>query len=437
MNFDKLFELGKAKGIEALQVYYSADTEFEIEVFNGSVEKYAIADSAKLGVKGIYDGKMGTVSTEVLSEDEFDFLVESIIASAKAIDSEDEVFIYEGDESYPTIEGLYNPELYEITAKEKIDTVKKFEEMIKAKDERINMVQAFYGEGTTKVLIQNSKGLKLEKLVNNSVLGAFIIASDGKDQRTTYEYKQTNKFEDFDLETMAVNGAKEACDQLGASPVDSGEYEILLKNSASSSLLTPHISMFSSESVQRNVSLLKGKIGESIGSELVTLVDDPFMKNSSRSGAFDDEGVATQYKELINKGELTGYLYNLKTAKKDNTKSTGNGFNRGIVPTNFYFVPGELDFEQEVKKMKKGLIITDLAGTHAGCNPISGDFSLQASGFLVEEGEIVKPVALITVAGNYLNLLKDVTGVCSDLKFNFGFVGSPTLKIKSLKVSGK
>lgn len=437
MNFDKLFELGKAKGIEDLQVYYSADTEFEIEVFKGSVEKYAISDSARLSVKGIYDGKMGTVSTEVLGDEEFDFLVDSIIASAKAIDSEDEVFIYEGDESYPEVEGLFNSKLQEISAKEKIEAVQNFEKLVISKDERINMVQAFYGEGTTKVLIQNSKGLKLEKLVNNAVLGAFIIASDGKDQRTTYEYKQTNAFEDFDLEKMASNGAEEACAQLGATPVESGEYEILLKNSASSSLLGPHISMFSAESVQRNVSLLKGKIGEVIGSDLVTLVDDPFMKNSAKSGAFDDEGVATKRKELIKNGELTGYLYNLKTAKKDNVKSTGNGFNRGIVPTNFYFVPGELDFDQEVKNMKKGLVITDLAGTHAGCNPISGDFSLQASGFLVENGEIVKPVALITVAGNYLTLLQDVTGVCSDLKFSFGFIGSPSLKIKSLKVSGK
>jgi PmbA protein len=437
MNFNNLFKLGKEAGIEDLQVYYSADTEFEIEVFKGSVEKYAISDSARLSVKGIYDKKMGTVSTEVLSEDEFGFIIESIVASAKAIDSEDEVFIYEGDESYPEVEGLYNVQLEEVSAKEKIETVQKFEKMIIEKDERINMVQAFYGEGKTRVLIENSKGLKLEKVVNNAVLGAFIIASDGKDQRTTYEYKQTNVFGDFDLEEMASNGSTEACAQLGATPVDSGEYEIILKNSASSSLLAPHISMFSAESVQRNVSLLKDKVGENIGSDLITLVDDPFMKNSSRSGAFDDEGVATKYKELISKGKLTGYLYNLKTAKKDDTKSTGNGFNRGIVPTNFYIVPGELNVDEEIKKMKKGLVITDLAGTHAGCNPISGDFSLQASGFLIENGKIIKPVALITVAGNYLTLLKDVTGICSDLKFNFGFIGSPSLKVKSLKVSGK
>jgi PmbA protein len=437
MNFEMLFELAKEKGMNEVQVYYSAGTDFEVEVFKGSVEKYSISDSASLSVKGIYNGKMGTVSTEIINEDEFEFLVDSIIASANAITSEDEVFIYKGDDSYKEIEGLYNPSLKEIPVQDKIKIVQDFEKRVLEQDTRITMVQAFFGEGTTNVLIQNSKGLKLEKLVNSSILGAFIIASDGKDQRTTYEYKQSNVFTDFDIDTMAKEGAKSACAQLGATPIESGEYEILLKNSASSSLLSPHISMFSSESVQRNVSLLKGRVNQSIASPLITLVDDPFMKSSPKSGAFDDEGVATKYKALIKEGTLTGYLYNLKTAKKDNVESTGNGFNRGIVPTNLYFKPGTIGYEEAIKKMKKGLVITDLAGTHAGCNPISGDFSLQASGFLVEDGKIVKPVALITVAGNYLTLLQNVTEVCSDLKFNFGFVGSPSLKIKSLKVSGK
>jgi len=437
MNFTALFELAKAKGIEDIQVYYSGGTEFEIEVFKGSLEKYTIADTAKLSVKGIFEGKMGTVTTEVINEDVFDFLVDSIIASAKAIDSEDEVFIYGGDDHYKEVEGLFNRSLGEVDAKRKIEDTLKLEQMVKDQDKRINMVQAFYGDGVTNVLIQNSKGLKLEKKVNVGLLGVYAIATDGKDQRTAYEYQQTNDYSEFDLEKIAKEGAAKACALLGASPVESGSYEILLKNSASTSLLAPHISMFSAESVQKEVSLLKGKVGEVIANDNITLIDDPFMKKSSKSGAFDDEGVATKYKEVISGGKLTSYLYNLKTAKKDNTESTGNGFNRGIAPTNFYFKPGETSYEEAVASMKKGLIITDLAGTHSGCNPISGDFSLQASGFLVEDGNIVQPVALITVAGNYLDMLKNVTTVCNDQKFNFGFIGSPSLKIKSLQVSGK
>lgn len=437
MNFDLLFKKAKAKGIEDVQIYLVNDSEFEIEVFKGELDKYTIASTQKLSVKGIYDSKMGTVSTEVVNDDMMDFIIDSIIASAKTVDSLDEVFIYEGDKEYKEVKGLFNNSLNEVNAKTKIDDMLELEKKVIAKDERIRMVQAFYGEGSVNVLIQNSKGLRLEKLVNNGVTGVYVIASDGKDQRTGIEYTQSNDYKDFNLEELATKGAKKALALLGAGPCDSGEYEILLTNDASSSLLSPHLMMFSAESVQKGISLLKGKIGQEVGSEKITIVDDPFMKKSTRSGSFDDEGVATSYKELIKDGILTGFLHNLKTAKKDNVKSTGNGFLRGIVPTNFYIKSGDLDYDKAVKDMKKGIIVTELAGTHAGANPISGDFSLQASGFLVENGEIVRPVALITVAGNYLTLLQEVTGVCNDLKFNFGYIGSPSLKIKSLVVSGK
>ena len=437
MNFDKLFKAASKKGIEDLQVYFNDSNEFDISAFKGELDKYTIASTQKLSVKGIYEGKMGTVTTEVLTDDVIDFLVDSIISSAKTIESEDEVFIYEGDKEYKKIEGLYNESIYDVSAKQKIEDALELEKMIIEKDKRIIMVQTYYGEGSNKVRIRNSKGLNLEKLVNDAMIGAQVIANDGKDQRSSFEYIRSNDYADFDYEALASLAAKKAVALLGATPCESGEYEILLSKEASASLLMPHVSMFSAESVQKNISLLKGKVGEVVGSSLVTVVDDPFMKKSAKSGAFDDEGVATSYKELIKDGVLTGFMHNLKTAKKDNIKSTGNGFiGRGISPTNFYIKPGEYKYDDAVKSMKKGIVITDLAGTHAGANPISGDFSLQASGFLVENGEVIRPVALITVAGNYLDLLKDVTQVCDDLKFNFGYVGSPSLLVKSLMISG-
>ena len=437
MNFDKLFEVASSKGVEDLQIYFVDSNEFEIGVFKSELETYTIANTQKLSVKGIYEGKMGTVTTEVLTDDVIDFLVDSVIASAKTIESEDEVFIYEGDKEYKKIKGIYNESLNNVTAKQKIIDSYKLEELIKSKDERIKMAQVFYQDGSNHVRIINSKGLNLEKLVNDGIIGAQVVANDGKDQRSAFEYTRSNDYSDFNLENLASLAVEKAVALLGATPCKSGEYEILLTKEASSSLLAPHVSMFSAESVQKNVSLLKGKIGKVIGSTKISIIDDPFMEKSVKSGAFDDEGVATTYKELVKEGILTGFMHNLKTAKKDDVKSTGNSFiGRGIAPTNLYIKPGNFKYEDAIKIMKKGIVITDLAGTHAGANPISGDFSLQASGFLVENGEIIRPVALITVAGNYLDLLKDVTQVCDDLKFNFSYVGSPSLLIKSLMVSG-
>lgn len=437
MNFDLLFKKAKDAGIEDIQVTYSAGTEFDLEVFKGQIEKYQIADSAGLSVKGIYKGKMGTVRTEIINEEAFGFVVDSIIQSATAIDSKDEVFIYEGDDEYPEVKGLFDESLDATSAKQKIEDTKKLEELVMSKDERIKMAQSYYSQGTTSIVIENSKGLKLEKKVNSAGYYVHAIASDGEDQRSRYEFMFSNDYSDFDLDKLATKAATNSCALLGAKPCESGEYEILLKNDASCSLLHPYLSMFSAEAVQRGVSLLKGKVGESIGSELITIVDDPFKSKSPRSGAFDSEGVATQYKELVKAGELTGYLHNLKTAKKAGTKSTGNAIGNGVGPANFYIKPGVAKFDEEVASMKKGLIITDLAGTHSGANAISGAFSLQASGYLVEDGKVVRPVALITIAGNYLDLLRDVESVCDDLEFNYSYIGSPSLKIKKLVVAGK
>ena len=436
MNFKQLFERAKEKNIEDVQVHYVADTKLDIEVLKGELESYTIADTKSLSVKGIYDGKMGTVSTEVINDEVIDFIVDSIIASANNIDSEDEVFIYGGDSIYQEVNDLYNKELEEVDAKTKIDFAFKLEETTLKLDERIKMVQAFYSEVKHKVHILNSKGLDLSKEVNSATAGVYVIATDGKDQRTGIEYIQSNVFEDFNLEEIAKVGAKRAVDVLGAKSVKSGEYEVILENKASASLLAAHVSMFSAESVQKDVSLLKGKVGEQVSKDLISIVDDPFLKKSPRSGSFDDEGVATKHKELIKNGTLTGYLHNLKTAKKDEVGSTGNGFRNGISPTNFYIEPGNTSYQEAVKEMNKGLIITDLQGTHSGTSAVSGDFSLQASGYLVENGQIVRPVSLITVAGNYLELLQDVTEVCDDLKMNFGYIGSPSLKIQSLAIAG-
>lgn len=173
-----------------------------------------------------------------------------------------------------------------------------------------------------------------------------------------------------------------------------------------------------------------------IGSSLVTIVDDPFMKKSAKSRSFDDEGVATSYKELVSNGVLKTYLHNLVTAKKDGVKSTGNGFGGNVGAVNLKLESGKSTLEEMISSLKKGVYITDVQGAHAGVNAVSGDFSLQASGYLVEDGKKIRPVALITVAGNFLNMLKDITMVGNDLKMSYYGVTSPSIKVKSMSVSG-
>ena len=194
------------------------------------------------------------------------------------------------------------------------------------------------------------------------------------------------------------------------------------------------------------MSKLNDKIGEKIASEQVNIVDNPFMKEGLSSRNFDSEGVASKKTNIIQKGVLNTHLYNLKLAKKLNKNSTGHGNKSSykstisIAPSNLYIEPTDVDYNNMVESLDKGLIITELQGLHSGVNTVSGDFSLSAKGYFVENGKIKRAVNQITVAGNFYEMLENVEKVGSDLEFTMpsaGYIGSPTIKIKSLSIAGK
>lgn len=436
MNIDKLFQRAKEKGIEDVQIFLSNNTELSIDVFNQSLDKYEIADTSSLTIKAIYNGKMGTFVTEKMDDDMIETIVDSIIENAKVINSLDDAIIYEGDEHYETLNDLYNEDLSQVDVKNKIQKVMDLEMLCKNYDPRVTFVQTMYSEVTRSVLLQNTKGLKLYNKVNSAYLGGQVITKDETDQRTSFDLVISNDFNDFKLDTLAEEIVDPSLKSLGAKPVPTKEYEIVFGRDAFGILLAAFSSIFSADKVQKNLSLLKGKLGEKVGSPLITIVDDPFMKKSSSSRSFDDEGVATSYKELVKEGVLQTYLHNLVSAKKDGVKSTGNGFGGSISAVNLKVLPGETSREEMISSMTDGLYITDVQGAHAGANSISGDFSLQAMGFVVENGVIGKPVALITVAGNFIKMLSDIEMVGSDLKQGYFGITCPSVKVKAMPVSG-
>ncbi len=230
---------------------------------------------------------------------------------------------------------------------------------------------------------------------------------------------------------------------LRATPVPSGTYRALIDAKCMPDLLGVFSGIFSAESAQKGMSLLAGKEGEIIASEAVTLMDDPLLEGGYASRPFDDEGVASRTKAVIEKGKLTTLLHNLKTARKAGVPSTGNAARAGyagsvnISPTNFYLAPGEKSKEELMRDIGNGLVITEVSGLHAGANPISGDFSLIAQGYTLKDGKKDQPVEQITVAGNFYQLLKNIRAVGSDLTFPGSSIGSPTVDVGEVSVAGK
>lgn len=437
MNVDKLFEKALAKGISDVQVFVNNSTQLSIEVFAGELDKYEIADTSSMTIRGVYKGKMGSYVTEIMEDELIDGIVDHLIKSASIIDSLDDAIIYGGDKEYKTVDGLFNEELSKLEVAKKIATVKELDKQFHEANPLVTVAETMYSETTRSVMIQNTLGLKLFNKVNSAYIGGSVIVKDDKDQRTAFDLEISNNFDDFHVDTLATEVVKDAVSQLGAGPIPSGNYEIVFDRSALATLLSAFGNVFSADAVHKGFSLLKGKLGEEVGSSLVTIVDDPFLKKSSRSRSFDDEGVATKYKELISKGVLQTYLHNLVTAKKDGVEPTGNGFGTAVAAVNLMVLPGDTSKDELLASLENGVYITDVQGAHAGANPVSGDFSLQASGFLVEQGKISKPVALITVAGNFISMLKDVVLVGNDVKMSYYGITCPSVKVKSMPVAGK
>ena len=184
-----------------------------------------------------------------------------------------------------------------------------------------------------------------------------------------------------------------------------------------------------------------------IASEALTLVDDPFHPMSPLPIPFDAEGSPTYRKNIIEKGELKTLLYNLKTANMAGKTTTGNaskaGYDSpiGLRPFTMFVEPGEISEEELLAKAGNGVYITSLMGLHAGASAVTGDFSLQSAGFMIEDGKLTIPVKSFTVAGNFYDLLKGITAVANNMELPMATgqtaFGAPSVLVEGLSIAGK
>ena len=440
---DSLFKKASEAGFSEYEVYYVDRESLGISVYKEEVEKYNLNNSAGLSFRGKLGDRIGYSYTEILDEDAIDMLVKKAKENVSAIENNDIQFIYEGDKEYKKISTYY--EALENLAPDKLINIEI--NMEKEAKKYCDKVESFSGcaisYSSGKYGIINSKGLNLKNKSN--LLTAYVvpIVKDGENMYDGCGYVVAKSLDEIDPAKIAKMGVDEALSKIGATSIPAGNYKVIINNEAMVSLLSTFAGIFSGDAVQKGLSLLKGKEGEIIASDIVNLVDDPHLKDGLASVAFDDEGVATVKTYLIQDGKLNTLLHNLKTANKAGVKSTGNGFKASyaspisVSPTNFYIEPGVNSLEEMTKKIDKGLIITDLAGLHSGANSITGDFSLAAKGFYIENGVKTHPVEQITVAGNFFTLLTDIEEVGNDLKFPMSSVGSPSIMIKELSIAGE
>ncbi len=440
---NRLFEKAMNQGFSECEIYYNQGENISISVYDYELEKYNIDKYIGLSFRGLMNNKMGYSYTEILDEQAIDMLIKNAKEGALSIENKDIQFIYEGDKDYSEVK-TYSEKLDNIDAKRLIDIAIDLEKQTKAySDKVVNLSGCKVSYSSSKSTITNTKGLDLNNKSNLLMAYVIPVIKVNKQKQDGMGYQIVEAIEDIDTKKIAKDACEEALSKIGATTIPSGKYKTIINNEAMSSLLETFSDIFSAENVQRGMSLLKGKEGEKIASNIVTIIDNPLLDNGLASSPFDDEGVATYKKNIVENGVLNTLLHNLKTANKAKTKTTGNGFKASyssvvsVEPTNFYIEKCDNTFEKLLKVVGEGIIVTDFAGLHSGANSVTGDFSLAAKGYYIKNGEKSHPIEQITVAGNFFDVIKDIELIGDDLEFPLSSVGSPSVVVKSLSVAGK
>ena len=432
------------QGIAEYELYYQAGASTSVETFQHSINEFSSSYSGGVCFRCIVNGKMGYASTEALSADQAKAVVRNAVDNAVNLEAEEAVFLGEGGQSYEPLEDKSYPLP---TTEALITKVLETTEKLYAADPMA--VDGCMTQGiieTGEVAIYNSKGLDLHRSSGASGLVIVGVVSDGKEMSDDYQIK-LGQLDQIDTDALVKKAIDTAKEKLGGEVAPTGQYPVVFSVEAMCSLLGVYSGIFNSEAAQKGLSKLSGKEGETIAASCVTLIDDPFHKENPEPANFDAEGSPTHRKAVIEKGVLNTLLYNLKTAAVAGKKTTGNaskaGYDSsvGIRPFTLYLEGGDMTEEELLAKAGNGVYITSLGGLHAGADAISGDFSLQSSGYMIEDGKKTRYVKSFTVAGNFYELLKNIEALAnnSHLPRAMGSTtfGAPTTLVTGLSIAGK
>ncbi|MBD5133850.1 MAG: TldD/PmbA family protein [Clostridiales bacterium] len=432
--------------IEAYELYYQLEENTSVSAFRHEINGFSSTSEGGVCLRCLVNGKMGYASTQLLSEESARALVRRAADNAGLLENDQPEFLVGAGQSYQAVAAS-------AAALPAADALRRAalagQDALYAQSGVIDGSETEVFAGRTCIAIHNSTGLDLQ--YENTAAGAFLsaVVSDGsEDGEKANDYKIClGELGKLDLEAAAAEAAGAARATLGAGVAPTGAMPVVFSPKAMSQLLGTYAKVFSAENAQKGLSLLKDKEGTAIASPAVTLVDDPFYEKSAMPMPFDAEGSPTCRKNVIENGVLNTLLYNLRTAAAAGRATTGNAAKENydaqveIQPFTMYLAGGGLTQEQLLEKAGNGVLIDFLGGLHAGANTISGDFSLQSAGFLIENGKKGAPVRSFTVAGNFFSLLKGITAVADDPQpptsaSPTAFV-SPSVLVEGLSIAGK
>jgi len=429
------YVLAKARerGVAA-EVLAEVSRELTARAHQRTLEQLTRAVRGGVGVRVVVAGRTGYAYSEELTPEALDWMLQEAIDNA-GLQTETGGFIPAGRATpHKDLVG----ETLRGSLEAKIQMAVGLESTIREEARVKQVLYATYAEREWHVAIASTEGADGSYRRGVAGMIASMVLQDGQSRKQGFDDEWSTSVAALEPGRTALEMTERTARLLGAKPLRTGKYRAYLEPKAAAAILAAFTPMWNGKHVAEGKSPLAGRLGEAIASPVVTLIDDPLLPEGLASRPVDAEGTPARKTVLVEGGVLTAYLTNSETARALGLANTGHAWRtyRGILwvaPSNIFVSPGQ------GVAFTDGVIVSEVMGIHAGTNPITGEFSVQALGLRVEDGRIAHPVENFAIAGNFLTLMREITALGSELKWEYAgriAYGAPMIEVSELTFAG-
>jgi PmbA protein len=437
-------EAALAAGAGEAEAYASRDRGREVRVHGGEVESLTAATQSGIGVRAWIGRRVGYAFGTDLSEAGVAAIATRAAESA-AVADEDEFAAPPQPAPIEAVPGLSDPSVEVWTTARAAELALTVERTALAADPRVvGVEQVVYADSAERVAISSSTGLAGEYESSDCFAYLQALAEGEGGRETGLGFGLARGPDGLDPEAIGAEGAARATAMIGATKPSSRSCPVVLDPTVAASFAGLIGGALGANAVQRGRSPFAGRLDEELASEALALHDDGRDPAGSASAPFDGEGVPRRRTALIEGGRLRAFLYDTYTANREGGASTGSAARHGyrsqpsVSASNLVVAPGSLSFAELLRAAGDGVFITDVAGLHSGVNPVTGVFSVGASGRAIHAGELAEPLREFTIASDLVSMLGAVRAAGAEARWVpfGGSVSTPPLLIGAMAVSG-
>ncbi len=422
-------DLSKKLGATDASVVVRNSISETVNFRNQKLDESNRSDNLAIGITTYIGKKKSSISSSNLLSDNLNTLIEKCIETAKNTPADEFNSLPDKDLLAKEVKDL---DLYDdthIKNEDKIEYLKRLE-VSASNNKKIVNTESSFTEDKSNFILANSDGFCEGYKDSSFIASSVTVAKDEKSMERDYEYSSKCHFKDIkDAEILGKLAADQTIRKLSPKKISSEKIALIFDKRIAKGILNTFASAISSSAISRGTSFLKDKINQKIFSDEINIFDKPDILKGLGSRNFDSEGVKTETLKLVDQGVLKHYLVDTYNGKKLSLKSNG----RSGGTSNLYFNRGKVSFNDLLSSNSKCLYITETIGH--GNNIVTGDYSVGATGFLVENGEFKYPINEITIAGNLNDMFQNIT-LADDLDFEYA-TNSPTMMIEGMVVAGK